>query len=120
MLEKGSAKAVLVVLFWGELIVVLYGATFGSDLQNEIGNLTNLRGAGLHTAVFAVLALTAFLTWERTGAIVVALSLVAVAIETAQIFVPGRDASLTDAAASCLGIAAGWAIIKVYALCVPR
>ncbi|SMH40592.1 VanZ family protein [Mesorhizobium australicum] len=106
-MRQGVIRTVLIVLFWAELVLVLYGVTIGIELQREILSITNINSGWLHVVAFLVMALTAFLIWDRTFLIVAALVLLAVLIEAAQLVIHGRTASVLDGVASSAGIVFG-------------
>lgn len=73
-------------------------------------DLTGVTGVGLHILAFAVLTITALLIWTRSLKLFLALVLLAVGVEIAQLFLPDREAYVLDAAASVGGVLIGWGI----------
>ena len=68
----------------------------------------------LHVGAFLLMALTAFLIWDRTWTIIAALVLLAIVIEAAQSVIPDRTVSILDALGSSVGIVLGWVSRRIY------
>lgn len=106
----GSGAVVLFLLFLTELALLVYGATYGRALHRGMMDLTGITSIGLHISAFAVVTITALLMWERSLKLFGALALLAIGLEVVQIFLPNRDAYVSDAAASLTGIFLGGVI----------
>lgn len=106
--EWSFRSLALLFLFLAELALIIYGASYGRALHRGVMELTGVTGIALHMAAFAILTITALLIWKRSLKLLGALVLAAIGLEVAQIFLPNRDAYVSDAAASMTGLFIGW------------
>lgn len=101
------ARRVVIAVFWLEVAVLLWAASFGGGFQGQVTQLLGVNDKVVHALAFALLAMTGFILWNAPRIVVPALLALALAIEAMQSLVPGRTPSLWDFAASAAGIAVG-------------
>lgn len=101
-----AARRFLIALFVCEAFAILWFGLFGEQAQIQLQGLMGIDDLAMHMFAFLVASTTAFIIWAPPQPAVF-LGLAAGGIEVAQMFLPDRQPSLLDFAASGLGIAAG-------------
>lgn len=108
-----SLKVLLLVAFWIELILMLWGASFGSGLRAMLLDFFMIDDKMLHAISFMILTFTALAIWRPAWVVVLGLILLAVNIEVVQIILPERTGSIKDFSASAAGIGVAWSFVHV-------
>ncbi|WP_419696293.1 VanZ family protein [Mesorhizobium muleiense] len=104
----------LAILFAFEVVSIAWFALLGRSVQGNLQYLLHVDDHIMHMAAFMTAGLTAFLLWppmESTALLFVG----AASIEIVQRFIPGRESSLADFAASLSGGALGAAAALIVA-----
>lgn len=100
------ARPFLIVVFVCEALAILWFGLFGEQAQTQLQGFMGIDDLAMHLVAFLAASTTAFIIWTPPQPAVF-LGLAAGGIEIAQIFLPDRQPSLLDLAASGLGIFAG-------------
>ena len=110
--EKLERSAIYWRFFFAAVIVLTMTAALYPNFKlSSLLYSLKVHDGMVHMAAFTTVTVIAACAWRVRVLMIVSLVLFSLALEAAQAFSPGRDVSLSDAAASLSGIALGMLLL---------